>query len=441
MTHGPLWNKILLFALPLAASSILQQLFNSVDTAVVGRFASSQALAAVGSNGSLISLMINLFLGISLGANVVIAHYIGQKVEQNIQAAIHTAILVAIISGFFVMILGQFIARPVLLLMGTPEDVIDLAVLYLRIYLLGMPALALYNFGNAVFSAVGNTRKPLIFLTISGVVNVILNLFFVIVCGMEVEGVALASILSQYLSAFLVLRGLLKTKEAYGLRREYLKISRDKAIRVLRIGLPSGLQNAIFYIANLFVQMGVNSFDATMVAGNSAAMNADTLIYDMMAAFYTACGSFMGQNYGAKKRDRILKSYLWCVFYAFAIAAVFGAVMELFGTQFLSILSSDKAVIEAGMLRIRIMGFSYCVSAFMDASIAAARSLGKSLIPTIIVIMGSCVFRVAWIYTVFAHFGTTTSLYLLYIFSFGITALAGNLYFAGVYRRKMRELS
>ncbi len=441
LTEGSLRKNIFIFSLPLMCTNLLQVLFNMADVAVVGQFVGSHALGAVGSTSLLIALYTGFLIGVASGMNIIVALAVGAGKEKDIRETVHTSALIALLCGMVILVIGISSAGLILELMKTKPELLKAAVLYMRIYLLGMPALALYNFGNAVFSAVGNTRKPLVFLAISGVVNVILNLFFVIVCGMEVEGVALASILSQYLSAFLVLRGLLKTKEAYGLRREYLKISRDKAIRVLRIGLPSGLQNAIFYIANLFVQMGVNSFDATMVAGNSAAMNADTLIYDMMAAFYTACGSFMGQNYGAKKRDRILKSYLWCVFYAFAIAAVFGAVMELFGTQFLSILSSDKAVIEAGMLRIRIMGFSYCVSAFMDASIAAARSLGKSLIPTIIVIMGSCVFRVAWIYTVFAHFGTTTSLYLLYIFSFGITALAGNLYFAGVYRRKMRELS
>lgn len=441
LTEGSLRKNIFIFSLPLMCTNLLQVLFNMADVAVVGQFVGSHALGAVGSTSLLIALYTGFLIGVASGMNIIVALAVGAGKEKDIRETVHTSALIALLCGLVILVIGISSAGLILELMKTKPELLKAAVLYMRVYLLGMPALALYNFGNAVFSAVGNTRKPLIFLTISGVVNVILNLFFVIVCGMEVEGVALASILSQYLSAFLVLRGLLKTKEAYGLRREYLKISRDKAIRVLRIGLPSGLQNAIFYIANLFVQMGVNSFDATMVAGNSAAMNADTLIYDMMAAFYTACGSFMGQNYGAKKRNRILKSYLWCVFYAFAIAAVFGAVMELFGAQFLSILSSDKAVIEAGMLRIRIMGFSYCVSAFMDASIAAARSLGKSLIPTIIVIMGSCVFRVAWIYTVFAHFGTTTSLYLLYIFSFGITALAGNLYFAGVYRRKMRELS
>lgn len=441
LTEGSLRKNIFIFSLPLMCTNLLQVLFNMADVAVVGQFVGSHALGAVGSTSLLIALYTGFLIGVASGMNIIVALAVGTGKEKDIRETVHTSALIALFCGLVLLVIGISSAGLILELMKTKPELLKAAVLYMRIYLLGMPALALYNFGNAVFSAVGNTRKPLIFLAISGVVNVILNLFFVIVCGMEVEGVALASILSQYLSAFLVLRGLLKTEEAYGLRREYLKISKDKAIRVLRIGLPSGLQNAIFYIANLFVQMGVNSFDATMVAGNSAAMNADTLIYDMMAAFYTACGSFMGQNYGAKKRDRILKSYLWCVFYAFAIAAVFGAVMELFGTQFLSILSSDKAVIEAGMLRIRIMGFSYCVSAFMDASIAAARSLGKSLVPTIIVIMGSCIFRVAWIYTVFAYFGTITSLYLLYIFSFGITALAGNVYFAGVYRRKMRELS
>ena len=441
LTEGSLRKNIFIFSLPLMCTNLLQVLFNMADVAVVGQFVGSHALGAVGSTSLLIALYTGFLIGVASGMNIIVALAVGAGKEKDIRETVHTSALIALFCGLVLLVIGISSAGLILELMKTKPELLKAAALYMRIYLLGMPALALYNFGNAVFSAVGNTRKPLIFLAISGVVNVILNLFFVIVCGMEVEGVALASILSQYLSAFLVLRGLLKTEEAYGLRREYLKISKDKVIRVLRIGLPSGLQNAIFYIANLFVQMGVNSFDATMVAGNSAAMNADTLIYDMMAAFYTACGSFMGQNYGAKKRDRILKSYLWCVFYAFAIAAVFGAVMELFGTQFLSILSSDKAVIEAGMLRIRIMGFSYCVSAFMDASIAAARSLGKSLIPTIIVIMGSCVFRVAWIYTVFAYFGTITSLYLLYIFSFGITALAGNVYFAGVYRRKMRELS
>ena len=441
LTEGSLRKNIFAFSLPLMCTNLLQVLFNMADVAVVGQFVGSHALGAVGSTSLLIALYTGFLIGVASGMNIIVALAVGAGKEKDIRETVHTSALIALLCGLVLLVIGISSAGLILELMKTKPELLKAAVLYMRIYLLGMPALALYNFGNAVYSAVGNTRKPLFFLTISGVVNVVLNLFFVIVCGMEVEGVALASILSQYLSAFLVLGGLLRTKEAYGLRRKDLRISRDKAVRVLGIGLPSGLQNAIFYIANLFVQMGVNSFDATMVAGNSAAMNADTLIYDMMAAFYTACGSFMGQNYGAKKRDRILKSYLWCVFYAFAIAAVFGAVMELFGTQFLSILSSDKAVIEAGMLRIRIMGFSYCVSAFMDASIAAARSLGKSLVPTIIVIMGSCVFRVTWIYTVFAYFGTTTSLYLLYIFSFGITALAGNLYFAGVYRRKMRELS
>ena len=242
MTHGPLWNKILLFALPLAASSILQQLFNSVDTAVVGRFASSQALAAVGSNGSLISLMINLFLGISLGANVVIAHYIGQKVEQNIQAAIHTAILVAIISGFFVMILGQFIARPVLLLMGTPEDVIDLAVLYLRIYLLGMPFIMLYDFGSSILRSTGDSRRPLYALIAAGIVNTTLNLILVIIFQMSVAGVAIATVISNIVSSGVVMYILLHESEPIRLDLRKLRIVPRELSQLLRFGIPAGLQ-------------------------------------------------------------------------------------------------------------------------------------------------------------------------------------------------------
>ena len=311
MTSGALWNKILLFALPLAASSILQQLFNSVDTAVVGRFASSQALAAVGSNSSLISLMINLFIGISLGSNVVIARYIGEKSEKNIHAAIHTAILVAIISGFFVMIAGQFIAKPVLLLMGTPEDVIDLAVLYLRIYLLGMPFIMLYDFGSSILRSTGDSRRPLYCLIVAGVINTLLNLVLVIVFRLGVSGVAIATVISNIVSSSMVIYILTHESEPIKLELRQLKISVKELKKILVIGIPAGLQNAIFQIANLCVQAGVNSFDATMVAGNAAAAKADALVYDVMTAFYTACGSFMGQNFGAGNRKRVRNSNLF----------------------------------------------------------------------------------------------------------------------------------
>ena len=437
MTSGALWNKILLFALPLAASSILQQLFNSVDTAVVGRFASSQALAAVGSNSSLISLMINLFIGISLGSNVVIARYIGEKSEKNIHAAIHTAILVAIISGFFVMIAGQFIAKPVLLLMGTPEDVIDLAVLYLRIYLLGMPFIMLYDFGSSILRSTGDSRRPLYCLIVAGVINTLLNLVLVIVFRLGVSGVAIATVISNIVSSSMVIYILTHESEPIKLELRQLKISVKELKKILVIGIPAGLQNAIFQIANLFVQAGVNSFDATMVAGNAAAANADALVYDVMTAFYTACGSFMGQNFGAGNRKRVRNSYLISLAYSFGIGMIMGLGLVLFGHQFLSLFSTDADVIEAGMIRLSIMGVCYGFSAFMDCTIMASRALGKSMIPMVIVIIGSCVFRVIWIYTVFAYFHTILSLYSLYIFSWGITAIAEIIYFVYIYKKRV----
>ena len=303
-----------------------------------------------------------------------------------------------------------------------------------------MPALAIYNFGNAVFSAVGNTKKPLYYLATAGVINIILNLFFVIVCKLDVAGVALASIISQYTSAIFILRALFMTKEIYGLKLSMLKPNSQKAGMILSIGVPSAIQYAIFQVANLFIQFGVNSFDATMVAGNSAAANADGLVYDVMAAFYTACSSFIGQNYGAGNKERVRNSYFVSLAYSFGIGLVIGVTLEIFGTQFLSLFTTEQAVVDAGMKRLGIMGFSYCISAFMDATIAASRGLGKSVVPTIIVIMGSCVFRIIWVYTIFAYFKTIPSLYLLYVFSWSITAIVEMIYFKVIYHKQMAVL-
>lgn len=338
------------------------------------------------------------------------------------------------------MVLGLLFANGILELLHTKDELIEGAALYLRIYFLGMPALAIYNFGNAVFSAVGNTKKPLYYLATAGVINIILNLFFVIVCKLDVAGVALASIISQYTSAILILRALFMTKEIYGLKLSMFKPNSQKAGMILSIGVPSAIQYAIFQVANLFIQFGVNSFDATMVAGNSAAANADGLVYDVMAAFYTACSSFIGQNYGAGNKERVRNSYFVSLAYSFGIGLVIGVTLEIFGTQFLSIFTTEQAVVDAGMKRLGIMGFSYCVSAFMDAAIAASRGLGKSVVPTIIVIMGSCVFRIIWVYTIFAYFKTIPSLYLLYVFSWSVTAIVEMIYFKVIYHKQMTAL-
>lgn len=439
LTTGSLGKKILFFSVPLMISNLLQVLFNMADIAVIGQFGGTLSLGAVGSTTMLVAMFTGFLIGVAGGINVLAAHFYGAREQKNLEETVHSAAIVSLITGLALLLIGVGFSRGILLLLNTKEELLEKAVLYIRIYYLGMPALALYNFGNAVFSAIGDTKRPLRYLAIAGAANVVLNLFFVIVCKWDVAGVAAASAISQYLSAGLVLADLFRTKEGYGLRFSKLRLNPAKAREILRLGIPSGMQNAIFYIANLFIQAGVNSFDAVMVAGNSAASNADALVYDVMGAFYTACTSFMSQNYGAGKRDRMLKSYFVCLAYALGIGLAMGVTLVVFGRNFLSLFTNDGAVVEAGMKRLTIMGLSYGFSAFMDCTISASRALGKSLEPTVIVLMGSCVFRIIWVNTVFAYFRTIPSLYLLYIFSWTITAAAEIIYFARTYKKEIKE--
>ncbi len=432
---GNLAKQIFVFSLPLMASNVLQVLFNMADIAVVGQFAGSLSLAAVGSTSTAVTLFTGILIGMGGGINALIARYYGARNNTELRRTVHSSALICLICGILMMCFGLVGSRPLLELLNTKEELLDKATLYMQIYFCGMPALAVYNFGNAVYSAIGNTKKPLTYLMLSGVLNVVLNLFFVIVCKLDVAGVAIASITSQYLSAILIVAALLRSKEVYSLRLKELRLHRSNCREILSLGIPSGLQNGIFYVANLFIQAGVNTFDTVMVAGNSAAANADGLVYDVMAAFYTACSSFIGLNYGAGDLKRAKKSYLICLAYSFGVGAVLGISLVVFGPAFLSLFTSDAAVIEAGMKRLTIMGLSYCVSAFMDNAIAGCRGLGKSVVPMIIVISGSCVFRIVWVYTVFAYFGTIPSLYLLYIFSWTLTAIFENWYFIRCYRR------
>lgn len=438
MTEGSLGRSILLFSLPLVLSNVLQILFTMSDVAVVGRFAGSLALGAVGSTTTMVMLYTGFLVGVGSGVNVLVARFVGARDEKNARETVHTSAILCLTVGLAVMGIGEALTRPLLTLLSTKPDLMEGAVLYLRIYFLGMPALAVFNFGNAVLSAVGDTKRPLVYLTSAGVLNIALNLVFVVVFHMNVAGVALASIIAQYLSAILIMIALFRAEGIHGMELKRLRIHGDKAVKILGLGIPAGCQNAIFHIANLFIQAGLNTFDTVTVTGSTAAANADGLVYDVMAAFYTACSSFMSQNFGAGKKKRILKSYYISLAYSFGAGAIMGGMLVLFGRQFLSLFASDPAVIEAGMMRLTVMGCSYCVSAFMDATIAASRGIGKSLWPTFIVIMGSCVFRVLWVYTVFAHFGTIRSLYLLYVFSWSITAIAEISYFVHSYRKKMR---
>ena len=370
-------------------------------------------------------------------SNLLVARFYGARHPKDVEKTVHSAAIISAVAGVALLLIGLLGSPAMLRLLNTKEDLLPGAILYLRVYFLGMPALALYNFGNAVFSSIGDTKKPLMYLSIAGALNILLNLFFVIVCDLSVVGVALASAISQCVSAFLILRALTRVQDCYALDPHKLQLDPVQAKSILALGVPAGLQNAIFAIANLFIQAGVNSFDSLMVKGNSAAANADGLIYDCMAAFYMACASFMSQNYGAGRPDRVKKSYFISLGYSFGVGLVLGAALFFCGPAFLALFTTEAAVIDAGMKRVAVMAFAYCVSAFMDCTIAASRGLGKTVVPTVIVVLGSCVFRVIWVYTIFAHFHTIPALYLLYPCSWILTALAEIAYFAKCYKRAM----
>lgn len=435
LTTGSLFKDIFFYSLPLMFSNVLQVLFNIADIAVVGRFAGPLALGAVGSTSQILFLFTGILMGLGGGVNVIVAFYIGAKSQKSLDQSVHSSFLISLIIGLFLMLTGYVFARPVLALIKTKPELLEGAVTYFKIYMLGIPGVAIFNYGNAVLSAAGDTKRPLLYLTTAGIINVILNLFFVITLNLSCAGVALASIISQYISALMVMIALFKGLGNIKFSFRKLSLNREISIKILKIGIPSGLQNAIFSVANTFIQVGVNSFDATMVAGTAACTNLDNIVYSTMNGFYTACATFIGQNYGAGKKDRIIISMVIANVYAFVIGAIESTLMFIFGHQCFALFTTDPAVIEAGMLRFSIMFFSLPVASFMDNTIAANRGLGKTFVPSIIVLVGSCLFRIAWIYTVFAYFKTIPSLFLLYIFSWIITAIAEMIYFFKQYKK------
>lgn len=441
LTVGSPAKKILLFSLPLILTNVLQVLFSMSDLAVVGRFSANgaEAIGAIGSTTIYVALFTGILIGIGSGINALTARHLGAENDTKVAKISHTGFIVSIIFGLVIFGLGAGLARPILRVLGTKDEFIEDAAIYIYIYFAGLPGLSVYNYGNGVLSADGDTKRPLIFLSAAGVLNIGLNILFVVACKLSVVGVAIASVISQYVSAALTVIALCTTKRPYRLRIKQMKAGGCEVREILALGLPAGLQNAIFSAANLFIQAGVNTFDAKMVEGNSVAANVDNFVYNVMCAFYIACTSFVAQNYGAGKRKNILKCYLICTAYSFGIAAVLGVVFVLCGRPFLSIFTSDAEVIEGGMKRLSIMGYSFGLSAFMDCTISASRGMGKTLIPTVIVILGSCVFRIVWVYTVFAHYGTIPSLYLLYAVSWTITAVAEIAYFAFIYVGKGKK--
>lgn len=438
MCNGSLWSKILLFSFPLMLSSILQLLFNAADLIVVGQYAGEQALAAVGSTTAFVNLLINLFVGLSVGANATVARYAGEKKEDEVSKTVHTAILISVVSGIVLSMIGILFTRAILEWMGSPEDVIHQSVLYLRIYFLGMPSLMLYNFGSAILRAVGDTKRPLYYLSFAGVVNVICNLFFVIVCKWSVAGVGLATILSETISAFFVIRCLRNTEGGCHLDFKKLKIQKEKLIQILQIGIPAGLQGILFSLSNVMIQSAVNSFGSIVMAGNTAAANIEGFIYAAMNSFQQASMSFTSQNYGAGKIERIGRVSVICVFLVTITGIVLGMGAFFLGEPLLGIYSPDQKVIQIGILRLGIICTPYCICGIMDTMVGSLRGLGKAVVPMLVSLVGVCGLRIVWIYTVFSWERDLKTLYLSYPITWAVTAVVHTVCFLILYRR-MRE--
>lgn len=435
MITGPTLGKMIMFSIPVILSGVLQLLFNAADIIVVGNFAGDESLAAVGSTSSLINLFTNVFIGLSVGTNVLIAHFVGSGNHKNISDTVHTSIYVGAISGVFLTIAGFFLANPVLQLMGNPDNVIGLATIYLKIYFLGMPALLVYNFGAAMLRAVGDTKRPLYFLTAAGVLNVALNMVLVIVFGMGVAGVGIATVISQYLSAVLVLIYLNKNGGILKFDPKKLRINKAILTRIMAIGFPAGLQGTIFSLSNVVIQSAVNSFGSVVVAGNSAAMNIEGFVYIAMNAIYQTAITFVGQNYGAGKKKRVLKCTLQCQAIVVVVGLSFGMLCNIYSEQLIRIYSSSPAVIIAGKLRCSYILPFYFLCGTMDSMVGALRGIGQSIIPMVTSLIGACAFRLIWIATMFQFSKTIQMLYVSYPISWTITFIAHVMFFIYFYRK------
>lgn len=426
MTEGPLLGKILLFAIPLMFSSILQLLFNAADIIIVGQFAQNgpQSIAAVGSTSSLINMLVSLFVGIAVGVNVLVAKYYATKNSKAVSETVHTSIMMSILGGILLAIIGILVSKPVLLAMGTPDDVIDLATIYMRIYCCGMPSLFLYNLGSATLRAVGDTRRPLYFLAISGVLNIILNIFLVIALHLDVAGVAIATIVSETVSALLVCICLARSDQSYKFELKKLKLYPDKFTKILALGIPAGLQGMIFSFSNVLIQSSVNFFGSMVMAGNAAAQNLEGFVYMSMNSVYQACVTFTSQNLGAGKYDRIGKVLKTCLAVVTAVGLIMGNAFYFFGSKLLAIFTTNPETIEYGLNRMAVICTIYFLCGLMDTLCGSLRGLGYSVMPMIVSLIGACGLRIVWIYTVFRVYHNLTVLYMSYPITWMITATA-----------------
>ncbi|MCQ2419994.1 MAG: MATE family efflux transporter [Clostridia bacterium] len=444
MTSGRILPQIILFSLPLAASGILQLLFNAADLIVVGKFAGSAPLAAVGATGSAVGLFVNAFLGISVGANVLVARHLGCRQEDVVNRIIHCAITLSAMLGCILLVAGQLFSIPLLRLMETPADVLPLSSLYMRIYFLGMPASLVYNFGAAILRAFGDTKRPFIFLAIAGVTNALLNLFFVLVLHMDVAGVALATVISQYISALLILRCLIRADGCGHLDVRKLRLNRRDTLSIVQIGLPAGLTSVIFNISNILIQSTVNSFGSSVIAANTAANNIEGFCYTACNSVYHAALTFTSQNLGAGKLDRIKRIFGCCILTVFILGLPLSLTAYFFGPQLLSIYTSKSdpsyaTIIECGMIRIVRLSAIEFLCGWMDTCCGMVRGLGKSWTPMIVSVCGACVLRIVWIMTIFRLSPTLETLYLSYPISWAVTAAIHAVCFYFAYRKLLQR--
>ena len=426
MLNGSIWNKLPVFALPIAATGILEQLFNASDIAIVGNFAQTDktaAVAAVGANSPIIGLILNLFIGIALGANVVIANAIGRDDKQTVQKAVHTSMVVSVIGGVLVAIIGELIAEPLLTVLNVPDDVLELALLYLRIYFLGMPVILLYNFEAAIFRSIGETKMPLIALTLSGILNVLLNLFFVIVLKMSVNGVATATVLANVVSAGILYIKLVKSDKYIKVEFKKLRIDGKVFAKIMQIGLPAGIQSAVFAVANIVIQGAINSLGTTVIAASSAAFNIEIIAYNVMNSFSQACTTFVGQNFGANKIDRCKKTLFLCLIEDAIASGTAILIVLITGKFLLSIFNNNPEVIEIGYTRLVIIFIAYIFSMRYEVMSGYLRGFGFSLIPAILTTVGVCVLRIIWINTVFPANRTFVTIMTAYPVSLATTAV------------------
>lgn len=440
MCNGSILKKMLLFAVPLMCSSILQLLFNAADVVVVGRYAGDNSLAAVGSNTALINLLTNLFVGLSVGANVLVAHYYGAKEKEDLKKAIHTIMAVSLISGIFLTVVGVLGARQFLIWMDAPDKVLELATTYMRIYFAGMTATMVYNFGAAILRAVGDTKRPLYYLTFSGIINVGLNLLFVIKFDMDVAGVALATVISQCISAFLILRCLIKEQGEIHLDIKSLSIDKGNLMKIIRVGLPAGFQGILFALSNVVIQSSINGFGEIAVAGNSAASNIEGFVYMAMNSFYQSAISFTSQNVGAGRYSRINKILGTALMYVVIVGLGMGLTVVAFGRPLLGLYTNNPMVVDEGIMRLKYIVTCYFLCGIMDVMVGSLRGLGYAIMPMIVSLMGACGLRIIWLATVFQipKFHTIEMVYITYPITWTLTFLAHVICFM-VVRRKLPE--